>query len=83
MKKNNTPSPFAELEEQNRKLTPRKLTGDKRELWKQLVGKYAAGDYAGLSMSALHDWGKRHLGLTCSVSCFRLELLEDAAAIEQ
>ena len=71
---------FADLDCRSRKITPRGLQGEHKENWKQFVERYKKGQYEGLSMAVLYDWGKKQLGLTCSVSCFRQELLN---AIEE
>lgn len=70
--------PFEELVNKKRTITPKKLTGEQLDMWRKFVAKYKKGTYAGLSMAALFSWAKTHLGLSCSISRFRQELLAAA-----
>lgn len=70
--------PFVELEDRERRVTPRLLRGKKRELWTQFVKRYRTGKYDGLSMTELFEWAKKYCGLRCSPSCFRQELHNQA-----
>jgi len=67
--------PFKELQARGRRVTPKVLRGEQKAIWDQFVEKYHNDQFAGLSMSQLFDWAKKHCGLTCSVSCFRNALL--------
>ena len=70
--------PFADLKQRKRRITPRVLRGKKKGVWDQFVKNYHNDQYAGLSMSKLFEWAKRHCGLTCSLSCFRQALVNQA-----
>lgn len=69
--------PFASLATKARRVTPRRLTGNEKVLWNKFKAKYHNGEFNGLPMADLFEWAKEHCGLTCSVSCFRAELLEE------
>jgi len=71
--------PFAELDPTPVRITPRRLKGEQKELWDKLAERFGDGTYAGVPMQALYTWGQRHLGLTCSISCFRGQLLQAAS----
>jgi hypothetical protein len=72
--------PFAQLANAKRRITPRTLRGRKKELWKQFVERYRAGEYAGISVADLHEWAKQNFGLNCSVGCLYQALRAPAAA---
>ena len=67
--------PFSTLTQKSRRITPRMLKGTEKQLWEEFKAKYHNGEFAGLPLAALFDWGQQNCGLTCSVSCFRNELL--------
>ena len=70
--------PFAVLKDRKRRITPRVLRGRKKEVWDQFVKNYHNDQYAGLSIGELFEWSKKHCGLTCSLSCFRQALVDQA-----
>ncbi len=78
MAKKAAADPFVELKGRERRITPRVLRGRKKEVWDQFVRNYHNDQYAGLSMNALFGWAKKHCGLTCSLSCFRQALVDQA-----
>jgi len=78
MAKKAAADPFADLKGRERRITPRVLRGRKKEVWKQFVKNYHNDQYAGLSMTALFEWAEKHCGLTCSLSCFRQALVDQA-----
>ena len=73
-----TRDPFTELRDCSRRITPKTLRGKKKIIWDQFVKDYRADKYIGLSMRQLHDWAKKHCGLTCSASCMRQTLINQA-----
>ena len=82
-KERSKPDPFADLETVSKKITPRKLAGEKKRLWEEFIVRYLDGQYAGVSMAKLHAWCVEWLGLTCTLSCTRGYILEAAEAAEK
>lgn len=78
MAKKTIADPFADLKGRERRITPRVLHGRKKEVWDRFVKNYRNNQYDGLSMNELFEWSKKHCGLTCSLSCFRQALVNQA-----
>jgi len=73
-----TADPLAALKSRTRRVTPKVLRGDSKKLWDEFVQNYANEEYAGIPMTDLYEWAKEHCKLTCSLSCFRQALIEQA-----
>jgi hypothetical protein len=67
--------PFEELKAAPRKITPRMLTGENKRRWDKFAADYEAGEYDGIAMRKLYEWGQENLGLSCSISSFRNALI--------
>jgi hypothetical protein len=80
MVKKQKTDPFASLMVADRNVTPSKLSGAKRVLWDELVEKHVSGAFSGMTYATLLTWGQEHLGLTCSLSCFRGALINAGKA---
>lgn len=65
---------LAELDSMARLITPWKLQGEKRELWNDLVRRYRKHEMAGATWADMFKWAKKHLGINCSLACFRRSL---------
>lgn len=62
---------FAELNSKPRLTTPNNLRGEAQDLWNEFIKKYITGDFNGISNRELLTWAETHVGLNCSLSCFR------------
>ena len=76
VKKTPAKDPFASLQAARRIIAPKRLKGAKQKLWLEFVARFADGNFEGVTMQALYEWGLEHLGLNCTRNCFLSHLRE-------
>ena len=69
-------TPFTDLDAPARRVTPRNLQGSQLQLWNQFLRRYLAGSFDNVANKALLYWARKHVGLNCSLKCFREALAE-------
>jgi len=52
------------------KITTEMLSGAHRTTWHACVRSYMSGEYDHLEIRDLWKWGKKQLGLNCTLACF-------------